>query len=215
MTTLTLGLRPTELPAAAVATAFREDGVLFDDVIAEPIDGQNMAWRWRLRDGAPSSVDSESTSDDGTHPAITGGVVVETRIGWVVVTGTEDEGDLVLAASGWNPDIKMSEPLGPGPMPDNDPISLGLLGDALAALGAAWLRLGGKAGDPPTAAVEAALEASTGYREARREFSAIFRRVLDGEGGQELLLDLEQAVNELASEALDVGWNLGMHGGSR
>ncbi|MBM4321015.1 MAG: hypothetical protein FJ125_13950 [Deltaproteobacteria bacterium] len=94
-----------------------------------------------------------------------------------------------------------------------DQTTLDTLEEAEGLLGAAWLRLGGEAPtEPHPDAVEAALAASQGYQEARREFSAAFRSLVDGGTDLGQLLDLEAAANHIASEA---GWRLGSAGGKR
>jgi hypothetical protein len=96
-----------------------------------------------------------------------------------------------------------------------DPVILDLLGRALALLGAAWLRVGGEVPEAPEEAVEAALQGSAGYQDARREVAELLRRLLDGGIDRALLYDLEAAQNKAAAEALDVGWRLAFTGGTR
>ncbi len=110
MMVLTMGLYREELPAEAVAKAFRGDGLLAEHVEVQAVQGELRAYRWWLRPDAPEVVDSEVTAFDIDeaegpinlsnfhHPVITQGVVVEAAEGWIVACGDESEADMVAAA---------------------------------------------------------------------------------------------------------------------
>ena len=108
--TVCVGVLP-DRPEEAVAHAFQAEGVLPEHVAAEVLDAEGYAWRWRLREGAPPVVDSETTAFDVVkrrglvvpvrphHPAIEHGVAVDdSEIGWVVVTAAEGYTDEELVA---------------------------------------------------------------------------------------------------------------------
>ena len=97
-----------------------------------------------------------------------------------------------------------------------DPVTLDLLEEALGLLSGLWVHLGGESPEAQPEAVEAALRASEGYQEARREFTAAFRVLVDGTPDMGRFLDLEAAANHLTAEALEVGYRLGFScGGGR
>ena len=108
--TLTKGPYSTDTAHEAVARAFRAEGLLVEHVEVRAIPGKPGAFRWWLREGAPSIVDAEVTAFDihehrgvltptnPHHPAITNGVVVEIDQGRLVVTGDESEADQIEMA---------------------------------------------------------------------------------------------------------------------
>lgn len=97
-----------------------------------------------------------------------------------------------------------------------DQTTLNLLEEALGLLSGLWVHLGGEATEPHPEAIEASLGVSEGYQDARREFSAAFRVLVDGSTDMGRLLDLEAAANHLTAEALAVGYRMGFsRGGGR
>ena len=120
MMTLTQGPFRAGSAPEAVARAFQVEGLLVEHVAVEAIQGPAGAgaFRWWLRDGAPSIVDREIISFDvhehrgvltptnPRHPTIDQGVVVETDEGWVIATGDESEADQIEMALRHAPDLE-------------------------------------------------------------------------------------------------------------